>query len=94
MYDFDVLVIGSGPGGQKAAIAAAKLERRVAIIERQDMIGGVAKQTLRVFNGSFKTIARTATRLEQATELAPRRVAEPSATVRRARKRSARRQAA
>src|SRR5262249_43770749 len=33
-------VIGSGPGGQKAAIAAAKLGRRVGIIERKDMIGG------------------------------------------------------
>src|SRR5215467_12985255 len=45
MYDFDVLVIGSGPGGQKAAIAAAKLERRVGIIERRDMIGGVCLNT-------------------------------------------------
>ena len=45
MYDFDVLVIGSGPGGQKAAIAAAKLERRAAIIERKDMIGGVCLNT-------------------------------------------------
>ena len=45
MYDFDVLVIGSGPGGQKAAIAAAKLERRVAIVERKDMIGGVCLNT-------------------------------------------------
>src|SRR5262249_34865689 len=40
MYDFDVLVLGSGPGGQKAAIAAAKLGRRVGIIERRNMIGG------------------------------------------------------
>ncbi len=45
MYDFDVLVIGSGPGGQKAAIAAAKLGRRVAIVERKDMIGGVCLNT-------------------------------------------------
>ena len=45
MHDFDVLVIGSGPGGQKAAIAAAKLGRRVGIIERQDMIGGVCLNT-------------------------------------------------
>src|SRR6516162_1321920 len=45
MYDFDVLVIGSGPGGQKAAIAAAKLGRRVAIIERRNMIGGVCLNT-------------------------------------------------
>jgi NAD(P) transhydrogenase len=41
VYDYDVLVIGSGPGGQKAAIAAAKLERRVGLIERKDMVGGV-----------------------------------------------------
>jgi NAD(P) transhydrogenase len=45
VYDFDVLVIGSGPGGQKAAIAAAKLERRVALVERRDMIGGVCLNT-------------------------------------------------
>src|SRR6266568_3111744 len=45
MYDFDVLVIGSGPGGQKAAIAAAKLGRRAAIVERRDMIGGVCLNT-------------------------------------------------
>src|SRR5689334_8603303 len=45
MYDFDVLVLGSGPGGQKAAIAAAKLGRRVGIIERRDMIGGVCLNT-------------------------------------------------
>ncbi|WP_203915676.1 Si-specific NAD(P)(+) transhydrogenase [Rugosimonospora africana] len=45
MYDFDVLVLGSGPGGQKAAIAAAKLDRRVAIVERRNMIGGVCINT-------------------------------------------------
>src|SRR5258708_22063324 len=43
--DFDILVIGSGPGGQKAAIAAAKLDRRVAIIERPDMLGVVCLNT-------------------------------------------------
>ncbi len=45
MRDVDVLVIGSGPGGQKAAIAAAKLGRRVAVVERGDMIGGVSVNT-------------------------------------------------
>ena len=45
MHDFDLLVIGSGPSGQKAAIAAAKLDRRVAIVERPDMIGGVCLNT-------------------------------------------------
>jgi NAD(P) transhydrogenase len=43
--DFDLLVIGSGPGGQKAAIAAAKLDRRVAIVERPEMLGGVCLNT-------------------------------------------------
>ncbi|GAA5060406.1 Si-specific NAD(P)(+) transhydrogenase [Thermocatellispora tengchongensis] len=38
-------MLGSGPGGQKAAIAAAKLERRVAIVERRNMIGGVCINT-------------------------------------------------
>ncbi|HEY6593484.1 MAG TPA: Si-specific NAD(P)(+) transhydrogenase [Asanoa sp.] len=45
MYDFDVLVLGSGPSGQKAAIAAAKLGRRVAVVERDNMIGGVCINT-------------------------------------------------
>ncbi|MEW9553140.1 Si-specific NAD(P)(+) transhydrogenase [Nonomuraea sp. NPDC050783] len=45
MADFDVVVLGSGPGGQKAAIAAAKLGRRVAVVERRHMIGGVCINT-------------------------------------------------
>jgi NAD(P) transhydrogenase len=45
VQDFDVLVIGSGPGGQKAAIAAAKLDRRVAVVERPRMLGGVCLNT-------------------------------------------------
>lgn len=43
--DFDVLVLGSGPGGQRAAIAAAKLGRKVAVVERRDMMGGVCINT-------------------------------------------------
>jgi NAD(P) transhydrogenase len=42
---FDLLVIGSGPGGQKAAIAAAKLGRRAAIVERSMTVGGVCLHT-------------------------------------------------
>ncbi|QYC43822.1 Soluble pyridine nucleotide transhydrogenase [Nonomuraea coxensis DSM 45129] len=45
MADFDVVVLGSGPGGQKAAIDAAKLGRRVAVIEKRHMIGGVCINT-------------------------------------------------
>jgi NAD(P) transhydrogenase len=45
VYDYDLLVLGSGPSGQKAAIAASKLGRRVAIVDRRDMIGGVCINT-------------------------------------------------
>jgi NAD(P) transhydrogenase len=38
---FDLLVIGSGPGGHRAAIQAAKLGKRVAVIERKRDVGGV-----------------------------------------------------
>jgi len=44
-YDYDLLVIGSGPGGQKAAIAAAKLGRRAVVVERRHMVGGVCINT-------------------------------------------------
>ena len=43
--EYDLVVIGSGPGGQKAAIAAAKLGKSVAIIERGRMLGGVCVNT-------------------------------------------------
>src|SRR6476620_6811290 len=43
---YDLIVIGSGPAGQKAASAAAKQNRRVVIIERAtEMLGGVCLHT-------------------------------------------------
>lgn len=45
MQEFDLVVIGSGPGGQKAAIAAAKLGKTVAVVERGRMLGGVCVNT-------------------------------------------------
>jgi NAD(P) transhydrogenase len=43
--ELDLLVIGSGPSGQRAAIQAAKLGKRVAVAERRDRIGGVSIHT-------------------------------------------------
>ncbi|PHS68570.1 MAG: Si-specific NAD(P)(+) transhydrogenase [Methylophaga sp.] len=40
MSDYDVVVIGSGPAGQKSAIQSAKAGQRVAIIERDSLFGG------------------------------------------------------
>ncbi|MCL4791731.1 MAG: Si-specific NAD(P)(+) transhydrogenase [Gammaproteobacteria bacterium] len=45
MESFDLLVIGSGPGGQRAAIQAAKLGKRAAVIERREIVGGVTAHT-------------------------------------------------
>src|SRR5213593_3652647 len=43
--EYELLVIGSGPAGQKAAIQAAKLGRRVALVERYRSLGGVCVNT-------------------------------------------------
>jgi len=43
--DFEVIVIGSGPAGQKAAIQAAKAGKRVAVIERDRQVGGSCVHT-------------------------------------------------
>ncbi len=45
MRHFDLCVVGSGPGGQKAAIQAAKLGKRVCVVEQREQVGGVAVHT-------------------------------------------------
>jgi len=45
MRPFDLVVIGSGPGGQRAAIQASKIGKTVAVVEKQTMIGGVCINT-------------------------------------------------
>ncbi len=42
MQLYDLIVIGSGPGGQRAAIQGAKAGKRVAVVEKQAAIGGVS----------------------------------------------------
>ncbi|PYV91042.1 MAG: Si-specific NAD(P)(+) transhydrogenase [Acidobacteria bacterium] len=44
-HEYDLVVIGSGPAGQKGAICAAKLRKKVAIIDRKRTIGGVCVHT-------------------------------------------------
>jgi NAD(P) transhydrogenase len=43
--EYDLIVIGSGPAGQKGAICAAKMRKKVAIIDRKRTIGGVCVHT-------------------------------------------------
>jgi NAD(P) transhydrogenase len=45
MQPYDLIVIGSGPGGQRAAIQAAKAGKLAAVVEKQTMVGGVCINT-------------------------------------------------
>jgi NAD(P) transhydrogenase len=45
MEKFDLVVIGSGPAGEKAAIQAAKLRKKTAVIESRGVVGGVCVHT-------------------------------------------------
>ena len=58
--DYELIVIGSGPAGQKAAVQAAKLHKRVALIERDQHLGGAC-----VHRGTIpsKTLRENALRL-------------------------------
>jgi NAD(P) transhydrogenase len=56
-YDYDLLVIGSGPAGHKAAIQAAKLNKRVAVIEKQRPLGGVCINTGTIPSKSLREAA-------------------------------------
>jgi len=42
---YDLIVIGSGPSGQRAAVAASKMKKRVAVIEARSVVGGVCINT-------------------------------------------------
>ena len=72
---------------EKLAIKGLHLVKVQA--RRQDMVGGVAKRTLKVFNGSFKTIAVAATRLEQASDITPRQAERKPVRRRASRRRAA-----
>jgi NAD(P) transhydrogenase len=42
---YDLTVIGSGPSGQRAAVAASKMKKRVAVVEARSVVGGVCVNT-------------------------------------------------
>src|SRR5690348_8349701 len=45
MEKYDLIVIGSGPAGQRAAIQAAKFGKHVALVEKLEVVGGTAINT-------------------------------------------------
>ncbi|MCF1435084.1 Si-specific NAD(P)(+) transhydrogenase [Agrobacterium vitis] len=60
MYQYDLVVIGSGPAGRRAAIQAAKLSKKVLVIERGGHVGGVSVHTGTI---PSKTLRETALNL-------------------------------
>jgi NAD(P) transhydrogenase len=59
-FDYDLLVIGSGPAGHRAGIQAAKLDKRVAVVEKHPVVGGVCINTGTI---PSKTLREAALRL-------------------------------
>ena len=51
---YDLLIIGSGPAGQKAAINASKMGKRVAIVDKRGMLGGVCIHTGTIPSKTFR----------------------------------------
>jgi NAD(P) transhydrogenase len=45
MQQYDLIVIGSGPAGQRAAVQGAKSGRRIAVVEQREIVGGVCINT-------------------------------------------------
>ena len=45
MYNFDLIVIGSGPAGEKGAAQAAYFGKKVALVEKDYYLGGAAAST-------------------------------------------------
>ena len=91
--------VAQGIADAASTVAGELLPERIALkglqfvkvqARRQDPVGDVAKRALKIFNGSFKIVARVTTRLERASELPVRRPATPAKS-RTSRRRSTRR---
>ncbi len=53
-YDYDLIVLGCGPAGQRAAVQAAKIRKKVAIVDQREFVGGVCVNTGTIPSKSFK----------------------------------------
>jgi NAD(P) transhydrogenase len=73
-FDYDLVCIGSGPAGQRAAVQAAKLGKRVAVVEKQRCVGGVCIETGTIPSKTFREAVRSFNSLNghEAAENGPR----------------------
>ena len=77
--DYDLLVLGSGPAGQRAAVQAAKLGKRVGIVERRRMVGGVSLHTGTVPSKTFREAVLSMTHVPTLASGAP--IARPRPSI-------------
>lgn len=61
-YEYDLVCIGSGPAGQRAAIQAAKMGRRVAVVDRSRELGGACLRSATIPSKTFREAVRSLTR--------------------------------
>jgi NAD(P) transhydrogenase len=61
-YEFDLVCIGSGPAGQRAAVQAAKLGKRVALVEMGRILGGACLDSGTIPSKTFREAVQAATR--------------------------------
>ncbi|MDX8392727.1 MAG: Si-specific NAD(P)(+) transhydrogenase [Mariprofundaceae bacterium] len=79
MVDYDLLIVGSGPAGQHAALHAAQMGKRVGIIERKSHIGGAGLQTGTIPSKALREVAYMASSfgrrgMREAFNLEPRQL--------------------
>jgi NAD(P) transhydrogenase len=80
MQKFDLFVIGSGPAGQKAAVQAAKLGKRVGICERRQSVGGVCINTGTIPSKTFREAVLYLTGFDHRGAWGSERLAKDSVT--------------
>ena len=62
-YRYDLIIVGAGPGGESAAVRAAKLGRRVAIVELKSSFGGPTGLTSKAVREAAKTMSNAVSQL-------------------------------
>jgi len=70
-YEFDLVCIGSGPAGQRAAVQAAKLGKRVAVVEKRRIVGGLCLGTGTIPSKTFREAALSFVEHKHATARSP-----------------------
>ncbi len=71
MFQYDLVVVGSGPAGRRGAIQAAKLGKKVLVIEQGKRVGGVSVHTGTIPSKTLRETALNLFRLARTRFLRP-----------------------